>query len=123
MERFARGERGVGFFGIVIMVAILGILFFVAYKFILLRVHYLSIKDIVKNRAQYAVSYSDEAIKRDIMQRAWESGILIEKDSIYVHREPGYRITITVPFSDSVNLHVKKFLYHYVVKQRAPLPR
>jgi len=123
MKRLTEGGRGAGFFGIIVIVAVLGIVLFVAYRFILLRVHYMSIRDIVKNRAQYAVSYSDESIRRDIMQRAWQSGILIEKDSVYVQREPGYRITITVPFSDSVNLYVKRFHYHYVVSEKAPLSR
>ncbi len=123
MKRFARGERGAGFLGVLVILAVLAILAFVGFKFLMLRVHFASIREIVKNRAAYAVSYSDFSIKRDVRQRAWENGIDVSTDSIYVYREPGYRITIQVPFSDSVNLIVKKFYYHFTVEETAPLPR
>lgn len=123
MNRLRREERGAGFFGIIVIIAVLALIVFVAYKFIMLKVHNMSITEVVKNRAQYAVNYSDKAIKRDIRQKAWESGILVEEQDIYIWREPGSTITIRVPYSDSVNLYVKKFYYDYTVEEMAPLPR
>lgn len=120
---FNRKERGGGLFGIIVILLVLGLMIFVAYKFILIKIHYMSIKEIVKHRAQYAVSYSDKSIRRDIRRKAWESGILIEEDDIQIWREPGNKITIRVPFSDSVNLYIKKFYYEQEVDEMAPLPR
>jgi len=123
MNRLNPKERGGGFFGLIVIIAVLGLIIFVAYKFILVKVHYMSIKEIVKHRAQYAVSYSDRSIRRDIRQKAWESGILIEEEDIHIWREPGNKITIRVPYSDSVNLYVKKFYYEQEIDEMAPLPR
>ncbi|TET46160.1 hypothetical protein E3J62_05130 [candidate division TA06 bacterium] len=123
MKRFRIGERGAGFFGIIVIVAIVGLMIFVAYKFILIKIHYMSIQEIAKHRAQYAVSYSDKSIRRDIRRKAWESGILIEEEDIQIWRDPGNKITIRFPFSDSVNLYVKKFYYDHEIDEMAPLPR
>lgn len=123
MKRFRIGERGAGFFGIIVIIVVVGLMIFVAYKFILIKIHYMSIREIVKHRAQYAVSYSDKSIRRDIRRKAWESGILIEDEDIHIWRDPGNKITIRVPFSDSVNLYVKKFYYDHEIDEMAPLPR
>ena len=120
---FNRRERGGSLFGVIVMLAVLGLMIFVAYKFILVKVHYMSIKEIVKHRAQYAMSYSDRSIRRDIRRKAWESGVLIADEDIQIWREPGDKITIRVPYSDSVNLYIKKFYYEQEVDEMAPLPR
>ena len=123
MKRFRIGERGAGFFGVIVILVFIALAIFVAYKFILIKVHYMSITEIVKHRAQYAISYSDKSIKRDIRRKAWESRIMIEEGDIQIWRDPGNTITIRVPYSDSVNLYVKKFYYDYEIEEMAPLPR
>jgi hypothetical protein len=123
MARLARGERGSGLFGLLVILVVLAVIIFVGFKFLMLHVHYRSMLDVVKNRARFAVSYSDEAIARDIIHKGWENGIAVQKDSIYIYREPGYSISIQVPYSDTVDLMVKQFYFHFLVEESAPLPR
>jgi hypothetical protein len=123
MSRLTRDDRGAGFVGLVVIVIVLAIIVLVGFKFLMLHVHHRSMKDVVKNRARFAISYSDEAIARDIIHKGWENGIYVAKDSIYIYREPGYRISIQVPFSDTVDLMVKQFYFHFTVDESAPLPR
>jgi len=123
MKRLARGERGSGLLGLLIIVIVLAVIVFVGIKFLMLHVHYRSMLDVVKNRAQFAISYSDEAIQRDVIHKGWENGVFVVRDSIYIYREPGYRISIQVPYSDTVDLMVKQFYFHFLVEESAPLPR
>lgn len=123
MSKLTRAEQGSGFFGILVIVVVLAIMVFVGFKFLMLHVHYRSMKDVVKNRARFAVTYSDESIARDIIHKGWENGVYVAKDSIYIYREPGYRINIQVPFTDTVDLMVTQLYYHFLVEESAPLPR
>ncbi len=123
LRNLLRGERGISIVKILISLVIIGIVLFVGLRYLLIRVHYLSVKDTVRVQAESAAIYPDVHIKREIVRRAKESEVTLAEEDIRIDRLPGERITISLSYRDSLPLFVKTFYFDFDIEETTPLPR
>lgn len=116
-------ERGVSIAKTLIALVIIGAGLFVGIKYVLIKVHYLSIKDTVRAQAESAAMYDDIAIRREIIARAGESRLRIRSDDIRIDRMPGDRVTISLSYQDSLPLLVKTVYFNFDIEESSPLIR
>lgn len=118
-----RDEKGISIVKLLIGLVVIAIVLYVGIKYVLIRVHYLSIKDTVRAQAESASVYPDEYLKREIVMRAAESKVVLTTDDVIIDRMPGDVVTISLSYTDSLPLFVKTIYFDFDVSESSELPR
>ncbi len=118
-----RDEKGISIVKLLIGLIVIVIVLYVGVKYVLIRVHYLSIKDTVRVQAESASVYPDEYLTREIVRRAAESKVVLTTDDIIIDRRPGDAVTISLSYTDSLPLYVKTIYFDFDISESAELPR
>lgn len=118
-----RNEKGIGPYKAIIALVLIALIFFLGIKYILIRVHYLSVKDEVTVQAANASMYNDEYMRREILDRAMDAKVALTEEMITIARIPGRSVTVSVSYRDSLRLLVKTFYFDFDIEETASLTR
>lgn len=116
-------ERGVSYLKVIIVLAFFTLLGYVGIKSIIIRSHYESIREKVREEARFAGTYSDKRIRRGIIRRGEEVDVKLFEEEISIARRPGQDIVVRFAYSDSLVLPFYTHYFDFSIDETAPLPR
>lgn len=112
-------ERGEGKVGLFIMILLLAAAIYVLVKVVPPRVNAYEFKDYIETYARTeSWTRTPEEIQKDLLAKAVELNLPVEKKQIVVQKEGAY-VTIRATFDVPVDLKVHKMVLHYDFKQSA----
>ena len=118
-----RGEKGVSIVKTLLLLVVVAIVLYVGVNYILIRVHYLAVKDAVRGGAESASIYDGDYVKREILEKAREAKVFLTEDEIIIDRWPGEKVTVSLSYRDSLALFVKTIYFDFDVEESAAIGR
>jgi hypothetical protein len=116
-----RSERGEGKVGLLIALALLGSVIFIAVKVVPIRVNAYELKDFIKEEVRGAsLRRDDKAIADRIMKKAKELEVPLERKNLKVNRSNS-EMMISASFQQTIDLKVYKYVFRFNETERAPL--
>jgi len=118
-------ERGMGPVKLMVILLLLIGVGYIVTNFIIVRAHYQTVKEKVKEQARFAGTNTDDEIFLSIVQKGKEVDLMLGEEEISVQRVPGEEITINVSYPDSIVLPLRLYTFHFNfrIEETAPLPR
>jgi len=114
-------QKGEGKGGLLIAVAVVGILIFVGVKIIPVKIAAYEFRDVIREECRYAAVRNDDAkVAKRIMDRAKELEIPLSPQNLSLNRTTSEMI-ITASYEQPVDLKVTTYTYRFNAKERAPL--
>ncbi len=114
-------ERGEGRTGFIITLAVFGVVAFLAFKLVPVRIDGYQFRELLREEARYAsVSRDDRAVKERIIEQAGEMKIPLDPENLSIRRTTN-EVVITASYERPVDLKVTTYTYKFSAEQRAPL--
>lgn len=107
--RRRRGQRGEGNLGCILWAVLLAVVALISWKTIPVKVNSSEMYDFMEEQAKFAAQTPDEELKKQILIKAQQLGIALDKDHVTVERlgdrirmKADYEIPIEFPFKTYV---------------------
>jgi hypothetical protein len=117
--RMSRRERGESQFGCLIGLIVLGLVVFIAWKMIPVKVKAAELRQTVVDEAKSAGTHNDERIKAAILAKAREDNLPISEENITIVRSSG-EITVTVVYT--IPIVFPGYTYNWHLEHEAKNP-
>lgn len=113
-------ERGEGRIGVIVALALIGLVFFAGVKYVPVKVNAYEFHDFMKDQARFASNTTNDEIRKRILEKASELGIPLDKKNLKIARSK-QEISISARFEQTIDFKFKKYVYRFDEDERAPL--
>jgi hypothetical protein len=120
--RRAGEERGEGRLGFVVTLAVVVVAGWIGYKLIPVRINAYQFRDTLREEARYASvhRYSDEEIRKRILEEARSLAIPLDPDDLSISRSQK-EVVIRAKYQQPIDLKLTTYIYRFDDEQRSPV--